>query len=586
MSLENVEIAGVLAEVADLLEIQEANPFRVRAYRNAVRTIEDLSRPLAEMVAANEDLTELSAIGHDIAGYIEELVRTGKLGMLRQISTEIPESLAELLKLEGVGPKRAKLLWEELGVESMQELEEALDQGQVEELEGFGKRTAEKMRRSIAEFRRHVARIRISEADELVKPLLAYMSEAPGIAQLEVAGSYRRRQETVGDIDLLAVCEKSGPVMEHFTDYDRVQRVKSAGDTRGTVVLRSGLQVDLRIVPPESYGAALHYFTGSKDHNIAVRRRGVERGLKINEYGVFKVPKGKSAEDVEPEKGDRAAGRKEKDVFDAVGLEWMPPELRENRGEIEAAEKGELPTLVEPDDIRGDLQMHSKWSDGTKSIREMADACRKLGYAYMAITDHSKRVAVTGGMDEERTEAQWEEIEKVRKQVDRVHILRGMEVDILEDGSLDLDDEHLEQLDVVLVSVHAFMGLSRKRQTARIVKAISHPAVHILGHPTGRLVNVREPYDLDLEEVLHAAKEHHVAVELNAHPERLDLSDVQVFRARELGVTVVINTDAHSPGGLRFMRYGVEQARRGWLERKNVLNTKTLAQLRKWLNRG
>ncbi|NIP57278.1 MAG: DNA polymerase III, partial [Gemmatimonadetes bacterium] len=411
--MENVEIARVLAEVADLLEIQGANPFRVRAYRNAVRTIEGLTRPLSEMVAEEEDLTELPAVGEDIAGYIEELIETGELELLKEIHDEMPETLADLLRLEGVGPKRAKQLWDELGVESVDDLEAALDGGNVQELEGLGEKTAQKMRRSIEDFRKHAGRVMISEADQLVKPLLEYMERAPGIEKLEVAGSYRRRKETVGDIDILAVCDESGPVMEHFTEYDAVKRVEAAGETRGTIVLRTGLHVDLRIVPAESYGAALHYFTGSKEHNVAVRKRGVERGLKINEYGVFEVPKGKEAEETEPTEGKRVGGDEEDDVFGTVELVWIPPELRENRGEIEAAEEDELPDLVEVDDIRGDLQMHSTWSDGKASIREMAEACRERGYAYLAITDHSQRVSVTGGMDEERAEEQWEEIEEV-----------------------------------------------------------------------------------------------------------------------------------------------------------------------------
>jgi DNA polymerase (family 10) len=584
--MENVEIARVLSQVADLLEIQGANPFRVRAYRNAVRTIEGLTRSLAEMVAEEEDLKELPGIGKDIAGYVEELVRTGELGLLKEVEKEVPETLPDLLRLEGIGPKKAEKLWEELGVESVDDLAAALDEGRVQELRGFGEKSADKLRRAIENFRKHAGRALLAEADQLVKPLLAHMGEAPGVEKIDVAGSYRRRKETVGDIDILAVCSDPGPVMQHFTGYEGAQRIESAGETRGTIVLRTGLHVDLRIVPRESYGAALHYLTGSKDHNVAIRKRGVDRGLKINEYGVFKVRKDAKARDTGPQAGRRVGGREETDVYDAVGLVWTPPELREDRGEIEAAEEGRLPDLIELGDIRGDLQMHSTWSDGKASIRQMAEACRALGYTYLAITDHSQRVTVAGGLDEKRAEKQWAEIDKVRAKVSDIHIFRGMEVDILKDGSLDLDDEHLEQLDVALVTVHSFMNLSKAEQTARIVKAISHPAVHILGHPTGRLINVREPYDVDMEEVLHAAKAHRVAVELNANPERLDLSDVHVSRARELGVPVVISTDAHAPDHLRYMRYGVDQARRGWLEKKQALNTMTLRQLRKWLAKG
>jgi DNA polymerase (family 10) len=583
--MENVEITQVLSEVADLLEIQSANPFRVRAYRNAVRTIEGLTRSLSDLVDQEEDLTELPGIGKDIAGYIQELVQTGELKLLKDLEKAVPGTLADLLRLDGVGPKRAERLWKELDIESVDDLQQALDEGRVQELKGFGQKTADRIRRSIQDYRKHVGRALISAADQLAAPLISYMAEAPGVEKLEVAGSYRRRKETVGDLDILAVCEDAAPVMEHFTAYPGAKRVESAGGTRGTIVLRTGLHVDLRIVPRESYGAALHYFTGSKDHNVTIRRRGVERGLKINEYGVFRVEKGRARGRSRAKDEKRVGGREEEEVYRAVGLVWTPPELRENRGEIEAAEQDALPELIELEQIRGDLQMHSTWSDGSTSIRKMAEACRELGYSYMAITDHSQRVTVAGGMDEKRLERQWKEIERVRNEVEGIHIFSGMEVDILKDGSLDLDDEHLGRLDLVLVSVHSFMELSRRKQTDRIVRAVGHPAVHILAHPTGRLINVREPYDLDLEEVLHAAREHGVAVELNANPERLDLSDVHVFRARELGVPVVISTDAHSPEHLRYMRYGVDQARRGWLGKKDVLNTRTLAQVQKWLNR-
>jgi DNA polymerase (family 10) len=579
--MENVEIARVFSEVADLLEIQGANAFRVRAYRNAVRTIEGLTRSLSEMVAHEEDLEELPGVGEDIAGYIRELVETGRLRLLDAIEKRVPDTLADLLKLEGVGPRRAAKLWKNLGVECVDDLAVAIEAGRVQELGGFGEKTVDTLRRSIDSFRKHAGRALISEADQLVKPLLAHMAGAPGIEKLEVAGSYRRRRETVGDIDILAVCEDADPVMEHFTGYEGARRMESAGRTRGTIVLRTGLHVDLRIVPRASYGAALHYLTGSKDHNIAVRKRGLARGLKVNEYGVFRVGRGRGSH---PRgEGRRVAGREEAEVYDAVGLPFIPPELRENRGEVEAAEAHALPQLVELGDIRGDLQMHSTWSDGRSSIRKMAEACRDLGYGYMAITDHSQRVAVVGGLDAKRARRQWAEIEKVREKVEGIHVFRGMEVDILRDGSLDLDDAHLEKLDIVLVSVHSYRSLPKKEQTARIVKAISHPAVHILGHPTGRLLNAREPCEIDLDEVLFAAKEHHVAVELNANPERLDLSDTQVFRAREIGVPVVISTDAHSVDNLRYMRYGVDQARRGWLEKKDVLNTGSLRQLRRWL---
>lgn len=370
--------------------------------------------------------------------------------------------------------------------------------------------------------------------------------------------------------------------MDHFTAYPTAARVEIAGPTRGTIVLRSGLSVDLRILPRRSYGAALHYFTGSKAHNIAVRKLGIERGLRISEYGIFRVGRG---EKKGKEAGERIGGEREEEVFEAVGMVWVPPELREDRGEVEAALKGKLPHLLTLKDIRGDLQMHTRWSDGKNSVEEMARACQERGYEYMAITDHSRAVAVARGLDPKRLEKQWKEIERARHKVKGIEILRGMEVDILHDGTLDLPDEWLEQLDVVIAAVHTRMGMGRAKMTDRIIKGISHPAVHILAHPTGRIINEREGYQLDLEAVLEAAKAHGVAVELNAQPDRLDLNDTQVRRAKELGVKVSIDTDAHSVETLRFITYGIDQARRGWLEKGDVVNCMTWARLRQWLGR-
>jgi len=583
--MENVEIAERLNEVADLLEIQGANPFRVRAYRNAVRTIEGLTRSLQEMVEEEEDLTELSGIGEDISGYIREMVQTGEFELLQELHEEVPPTVADLLDLEGIGPKKAKKLWKELDIETVDDLEDALDEGRVVGLEGFGEKTAEKMRQAIEDFRKHRERFRLGDADRWVEPLLEYMDDAPEVEELDVAGSYRRRKETVGDIDLLAVCDDAGPVMDHFTSYDLVERIVEAGETRGSVVLRPGLQVDLRILPGESYGAALQYFTGSLEHNVKLRKRALDDDLRVSEYGVFEIPEGTDPDEMEPGEGERVAGETEESVYDAVGLVWIPPELREDRGEIEAAEEDALPDLIELSDMRGDLQMHSSWSDGKNSIEEMARACTDRGYDYMALTDHSQRVTVAGGLDEDELEEQWEEIEEIEEDLD-IEILRSLEVDILKDGSLDLDDEHLEELDLVLVSVHSYMDLDEGEQTERIVTALSHPAVDVLGHPTGRRINVREPYPLDVEAVLEAAREHHVAVELNANPERLDLNDRHVYRAREIGAMVTISTDAHSTDNLSFMGYGVGQARRGWLEADHVLNTRSLSELKDWLEKS
>jgi DNA polymerase (family 10) len=584
-AMENIEIARVLNEYADLLDIQDENPFRVRSYRKAAQTIEGLSRPVVELVEEGEDLTQLPGIGSSMAEHIQEILSTGTLAALADMHRHLPETLAALLRLEHLGPKRARRLYEELGITSIPELAKALDAGKVEALPGFGKKTAESLRRAIRSFEQHGQRFLLADADQLIQPLLSYLRQAPGLKVLEVAGSLRRRRETVGDIDILAICEHPEPLMQHFQSYRHVGRVEMAGITRGTVVLHSGLQVDLRIMPQHSYGAALYYFTGSKAHNVAVRTLAVERGLRINEYGIFRVPKGRNAEELGEKEGERIGGETEEDIFRAVGMVWIPPELREDRGEIQAAQQHTLPTLITLDDIRGDLQMHSTWSDGSHTIEEMARACRERGYEYCAITDHSQSTRVARGLDAKGFRRQWKEIDKVRHHLNGITVLKGVELDILSDGSLDLPDEALEGFDIVLVAVHSKLDMPKAQMTKRVLKALSHPAVDILAHPTGRQLNKREPSKIDLEDVLQAAKEHDVAVELDAQPQRLDLNDVHLHRARELGVTLVIDSDAHSVDQLRFMRYGVDQARRGWLEKSHVLNTLTWSDFQQWLKR-
>ncbi|MFG1690835.1 DNA polymerase/3'-5' exonuclease PolX [Gemmatimonadota bacterium] len=576
--MENLEVAGSLTELADLLEIQGANPFRVRAYRNAVRTINGLTRSLVSMIEAEEDLTELPGIGKDMSGHIRELIETGELGRLREVLEEVPRGVVNLMKLEGVGPKKARKVWEELDVTTVDELETAVQAGRVEELGGFGKKSCEKILTSIEDFRKHIGRFLLSEVDALISPLLEHMKEAPGVERLEVAGSYRRRRETVGDVDLLALCEgDSRGVMDHFTAFAGGSRVEASGETRGRIVLRSGLPVDLRILPGDSYGAALHYFSGSKEHNVAIRSLAVRQGLRISEYGVFRGGEG--------DEGERLGGATEEEVFDSVGLPWISPLLREDRGEIQAAAQGELPRILELKDIRGDLQMHSTWSDGKQSIREMAEACIDRGYEYLALTDHSQAVTVANGLNPERVREQWQEIEEVRSSLPEIRILRSLEVDILKDGHLDMPDEILEGLDLVLVSVHSYMGMERTEMTERVIRAMEHPLVDVVAHPTGRILNRREPFAMDMDEVLRAASALDVAMELNANPRRLDLNDVHLMRARELGVKIIVSTDAHSVHHLDFMRYGVDQGRRGWLETMDVLNTQPLEEIDRWLGR-
>ena len=581
--MENADVAALLDELADLLEIRGANPFRVRAYRNAVRTVSGLTRRLSDMVEAGDDLTELPGIGKDLAGHIEEMVRTGRFQRLEQVTEEVPRSLSTLVKLDGVGPKKARKLWEELGVETVDQLEEEARSGRVQALEGFGKKSVEKMLRAVEDLRSLQGRFRISEAEELVQGVMEHVRDAPGLERLEVAGSLRRRRETIGDVDLLVQAGDGEAVVEHFVAFPGAERVEAAGGTKGSIVLRSGLQVDLRVIPPESWGAALHYFTGSKEHNVRIRQRAQKRGLRVNEWGVYRMEHGADA--VEAALGPRVTGTTEEEVFAALELPWIPPELREDRGEVAAAEQGDLPELLTLDDIRGDLQMHSTWSDGRNTLEEMVVACRDRGYEYVAVTDHGPSLAMVQGLTADRARLQWEEIDEVRRRVDGIRVLRSVEVDILRDGSLDLPDEVLEEMDLVVASVHSFMDLDRGEMTERVLRAFAHPAVDILAHPTGRIINRRKPFPMDVEAVLQAAADQGIAVELNANPNRLDLSDVHVHRARELGVPVVVSTDAHSVRGLDVMRFGVDQARRGWLEARHVLNAWPLAEFEAWLGR-
>jgi len=578
--MENLEIAKVLSQIGDLLEIQDANPFRVRAYRNAARLVDGHAKPMRKLVEEESDLTELPGIGKEMAKHIHELIETGGLSALDELAEKIPRSLIDVIELPGVGPKKAKKLWKELGIETVDELEQRAEAGEVAALDGFGEKSQQKILTGIEQFRQHRSRFKLVEADLLVAPLLEYLRESPEIERLEVAGSYRRRVETVGDIDLLAIASDADAVMKRFTSYPKVTQVQMSGSTRGRVSLQSGLEVDLRILTEPSYGAALVYFTGSKEHNIKLRKRAIERGLRLSEYGVFREEGDDQQESGErdPWAGELVAGRTEEEVYATVELPWIAPELREDRGEVEAAAKGDLPVLLELADMKGDLQMHSTWSDGKNSIEEMVAASAARGYEYMALTDHSKALAMTGGLDAKRVREQWKEIEEVQERHPEIRILRSQEVDILADGTLDQDDDVLEELDVVVISVHSRFDLPAAEQTARILVALQHPHVDILAHPTGRLINRRPPFELQLDEILHCAKENGVVVELNAHPERLDLKDTHLMLARELGLKVAISTDAHRARDLDLMHYGVEQARRAWLSKSDVVNALPLRE--------
>ncbi len=572
MPVTNSDIAEMFERIAELLELEGANPFRIRAYRNAARTITGLPRSVASMLAEGADLSELPGIGKDLAAKIAEISETGHLKFLEEIEGRTPPGLAKLLGVPGLGPKRVQALYTSLGIDDLDKLAAAAQAGKLRKLSGFGAKSEEKILRALKTRGAEEHRLPWPRAEEVALPLVAFLEKVKGVKQVTVAGSYRRHRETVGDLDILVTCGKGVAVIDRFVAYEDVEEVVSKGTTRSTVVLRNGLQVDLRVVPDASYGAALHYFTGSKAHNIAVRKMGVARGLKINEYGVFKGQK-------------RIAGRTEKEVYAQVGLPYIEPELRESRGEIEAAKKKRLPKLVRLEDIKGDLHTHSTASDGHASLEEMAEAAQAQGYAYFAVSDHSKKVTIAHGLDAKRLGRQIDQIDKLNDRLKGVRILKSCEVDILADGRLDLPDSILEQLDFTVCAVHSKFDLTRSQQTERIIRAMDNPNFNILAHPTGRLLGTRPAYDVDMERLMRAAKERGCALEVNAQPERLDLIDVHCRLAKDVGVKVAISTDAHSTGDLDLLRFGIAQARRGWLEPDDVLNTRSWREVAKLLKR-
>jgi len=563
----NAEIARIFREIAELLELSKANPFRIRAYRNAARVVEESPRSLAVMARSSpKAIRELPSIGEDLAGKIEEIVQTGTLPLLKQLEHKAPPGAVELMHVPGIGPRRAKVLSKRLRVRSLEGLTRAARAGRVHKIKGFGRKTETHILEEIAARTSTERRLLRARAAQYGEPFVAYMLAGPGVERAELAGSFRRCRETVGDLDMLVQADDGRAAVRHFLAYPEVRRVTAHGTTRAAVRLAGGIAVDLRVVPPESYGAALHYFTGSKAHNIAVRAIGRSAGLKINEYGVYRGKR-------------RIAGKDEADVFKAVGLPWIAPELREMRGEIDAARAGKLPSLVELRHIRGDLQVHTTDSDGRASLDEMADAAQSLGYQYIAVTDHTPTVRIAGGMSRAEFRNQMRRIDRLNAKLSKLTVLKGAEVDVHPDGTLDLDDDTLAMFDIVLVSLHSSFGLSPAKQTARITRALRHPRVHIFAHPHARLINGRAGARFDLDEVCRVAAGEGVLLEINAQPERLDLDDIAARRAQELGASFVIDTDAHSTEELGFMRWGVDQARRGWIERKRVANTRTLDEL-------
>jgi len=568
MPVQNAEIVAMFDQTADLLEIKGENQFRVRAYHRAARTIEGLPQSVRNLLSAEKDLTELPGIGKDLAGKIADIVKTGHFKLLEQLKKILPGQLGDMAALPGLGPKRVKLLYDKLKVRTLDDLRRAIKTGRLHELRGFGP-TIEKKLAGALEKPMAIKRFKLAVAEAEAEALVGFLRDG---GRVVVAGSYRRRRDTVGDLDILVTTKQGPAVGAKLTRYENVAEVLAHGPTRTTVVLRSGLQVDVRAVPEQSYGAALLYFTGSKAHNIALRSLANERDWKLNEYGLFSGKR-------------RIAGATEEEVYKKLGLTYIPPELREDRGEIALAKANKLPHLVTVADMRGDLHVHSDWTDGTTSIEAMAAAAQARGYAYMALTDHSRRVAMAHGLDPARVSRQVRDIDKLNEKFKGFTILKGIEVDILNDGRLDLPDSILSRLDVVVASVHSFFDLAREAQTDRVVRAMENRHVSILGHPTGRLIGAREPYDIDMDRVISAAHDLGCYLEINAEPDRLDLNDIHAHAAKSKGVKVAVSTDAHSVNGFQYMRFGIDQARRGWLTADDVINTRSLAKLRKLLKR-
>ena len=570
--IRNTQIADAFDEIADLLELQQANPFRVRAYRNAARVLRGMKREAADMLKSGEALDELPGIGADLAGKIRDVVQTGSTELLFRLHRALPAGLVALLKVPGLGPKRVKLLHDRLKISSLQELKAAIEAGRLEGLKGVGPKIIATVTQSLKTAPKGKARVLRARVAPVVAELIRHLRRAPGVGRVAVAGSFRRGSETVGDIDILATARDGAAVIAHFTGYEDTTKVLAKGDTRATIVVTGGLQVDLRVVAEESYGAALVYFTGSKAHNIAIRGMALKRKLKINEYGVFRGKR-------------RIAGETEDSVYAALGLSLPPPELREDRGEIDAAKADRLPQLVERKDLRGDLHCHTEASDGEDSLADMAAAARAAGLEYLAITDHSQRLAMVHGLDRKRLARQGDAIDRLNATLRGFRILKGIEVDILEDGSLDLPDEALAGLDLVVASIHSHFNLSPERQTARLLRALERPYVSILAHPTGRLLGQREGCRYDLERIIATVKQRGAFLELNAQPERLDLDDVHCRTARDAGVLISIASDSHRVGDFDFLAHGVTQARRGWLRKADVLNTRGLRDLAALLKR-
>jgi DNA polymerase (family 10) len=576
--MTNQEIAEILVHISEILDIQGENPFKIRAYIKASQTIENLTYQLSSLEDKNR-IMELPGIGEGIAKKIKELLETGKLKYYEDLKKSEYAPLIELLRIPGMGPKHVKLVHDKLGVKSIEELKKKAETGKLRELPGLGEKVEQNILQGIQQVQKFKERFSLAFIYPRAQNIVEELKKVKEVKQITLAGSLRRMKETIGDVDILVASEKPKPVMGAFVNLPQRAKVLSEGSTKASIMTKDGFQVDIRVVKPTSFGAAQHYFTGSKAHNIRIRSLGIDKGLKVNEYGVFKGQK-------------KIAGKTEEEVFKSVGLPYIPPELREDQGEIEAAQNNQLPHLIELKDLKGDLHVHSDWTDGNNSIEEMAKAAQKRGYQYIAVCDHSPTIGITNGLTPQRLKKHNEEIDKLNEKMAQIpgyknfRILKGIEVDVRSNGQLDFEDEILKGLDIVVAAVHTKFTQPKDEMTKRIIKAIENPNVDIIAHPTGRLIGKREPYQVDMDKIMDACKANGTVLELNAYPERLDLSDLNCRKAKEKGIKIAISTDAHADAHLEWIKFGVATARRGWIEPEEVINTLPLSKLLKLLSHG
>ena len=566
---KNADIAEIFEQIAKMLSILDENPFKIRAYKKAALNILELNEKIEDRVS-QDSVTDIAGVGKDLASKVKEYVETGEIKEFEKLQEKVPLEMTELLGILGLGPKTLALLYRELHVRGLEDLEKVLDSDEVLTFKGLGQKKVDEIKRGIPLLKEKRDRTHLGKALPLAETVKKEVEAIEGTEGTIIAGSIRRMRETVKDIDILTISDDTERTVKEFTELPFVKEVLASGSTKGSVIIKEGIQVDLRVVGPESYGGALQYFSGSQAHNVKLRSIAQKNGLRINEYGIFKGD-------------DKIAGETEKEMYGTLNLPFIPPELREDRGEIEAAIQGNLPDLIELEDIKGDLHMHTNWSDGKATIAEMAESAKALGYEYIAITDHSPSSTIANGLSIEKLKEKKKELIAVNKEMKGINILMGSEVDITTDGTLDYPDEILEELDVVIASVHSGFKMDRDTITKRILTALENPYVHALGHPTGRLINQREPYDVDIDLLIEGALKHDKALEVNSSYQRLDLKDLHVKKAVEAGVKIIISTDAHRPEGLLQMRYGIGTARRGWVQKNDVLNALEFDELNKWL---